>query len=126
MTLLVPGLALAGGLAIALPILIHLLFRQRRKPVAWGAMRFLLEAYRRHRRRLQLEQWLLLALRCLVIGLLGLGLARPLLQAAPVASGGGSRTVVLVIDTGLISGVLDDDAVPALDRLVETAHALLD
>ena len=46
-----PALAAAGAAAIAIPILIHLLSRRRRIPVLWGAMRFLLEAYRRHRRR---------------------------------------------------------------------------
>jgi hypothetical protein len=41
-------------------------------------MEFLLRALRRNRRRLRFEQWLLLAVRCLVLGLLGLALARPL------------------------------------------------
>ncbi|HBS28811.1 MAG TPA: hypothetical protein DEB06_05030, partial [Phycisphaerales bacterium] len=43
-------------------------------------MKFLLEAYRKHRRRLQLEEWLLLLVRCLVVLLLGLALAGPLLS----------------------------------------------
>ena len=66
----------AGGLAVtAVPIVIHMLTRLRRRPVAWGAMRFLLEAYRRHRSRLRLEQWLLLLVRCLILVILGLALS---------------------------------------------------
>ena len=46
MTFLHPGILVAGLLAVAIPILIHLLLRRKRQPVKWGAMRFLLEAYR--------------------------------------------------------------------------------
>ena len=77
MTLLHPAIAVAGALAVAIPILIHLLLRRRRKPVMWGAMRFLLEAMRQQRRRLRLEQFLLLAARCLIIALAAMAIARP-------------------------------------------------
>ena len=39
-----PGLALAAVAAVALPILIHLLFRRRRRPVEWAAMELLRRA----------------------------------------------------------------------------------
>ncbi|MEM6551509.1 MAG: BatA domain-containing protein, partial [Planctomycetota bacterium] len=77
-----PGLALAGALLIAVPIIIHLLFRIRRKRMEWGAMRFLLEAFKKQRRRLQVERWLLLVVRCLVVLLLGAALAGPMLGGA--------------------------------------------
>ena len=67
MTLVTPALAIAGLCAIAIPILIHLLMRQRRRPIPFAAMRFLIEAFRKHKRRLQLEQMLLLAVRCLIL-----------------------------------------------------------
>ena len=69
MTFVTGGLALAGLAATAIPIIIFLLWRQRRTPVPWAAMRFLLEAFRKHRRRLQVEQLLLLAVRCLIVAL---------------------------------------------------------
>jgi hypothetical protein len=75
----VPALAAAGAVAVAIPIVIHLLSRFRRKPQVWGAMRFVWEAVQRQKRRLQLEQWLLLAIRCLVVLVLGLALAGPIL-----------------------------------------------
>ncbi len=71
-------------------------------------MRFLLEALRKHRRRLQLEQLLLLAVRCLILFLLGAALARPFLESAGLLEGSGSRVVYLVIDNGLASGVRVD------------------
>src|SRR4051812_1856007 len=92
-----PTPAAAAIAAVSLPIIIHILMRRRRKPVMWAAMRFLLEAYRQHRRRLKLEQFLLLAARCLLLALLALALGRPLIGAAMGVSGrgGGGRAVVV-------------------------------
>ena len=128
MTLLTPALAIAGLCAIAIPILIHLLMRQRRRPIPFAAMRFLIEAFRKHKRRLQLEQMLLLAVRCLILALLGLALARPLLKGTSIIEQGGGRTVTFVIDNGLASAALGDDQQPALrrhiDKAVEIVRAL--
>jgi len=121
MSLLTPALFAAGLAAVAIPILIHLLARQRRKPIEWAAMRFLIEAFKKHRRRLQLEQLLLLAVRCLVLALLGFALARPILQGTAIIEQGGSRTVTLIIDNGLASGALGENQQPALARHVEAA-----
>lgn len=73
-----PWFALAGALAVAIPIIIHLLNRRRFKVLDWAAMQFLLAAMRKNRRRIQFEQWILLATRCVLIALAGLALARPL------------------------------------------------
>ncbi len=92
----VAGLALAG-----IPILIHILNRRRFKTLDWAAMEFLLRAMRKNRRRIQFEQWLLLATRCLVFALLGFALARPFgCQGSGVASALGQRSGmhVFVID----------------------------
>ena len=74
-----PGLAW-GALLAGVPILIHLLNRQRFSPTPWGAMRFVEAAWRRTRRRMQLENLLLLLLRAGAIALLALALARPFLE----------------------------------------------
>ena len=83
MNFLHPGLALAAVGAIALPILIHLLFRRRRVPVDWAAIDLLREAVRRTTRRMRLEHWTVLALRSLAVLAAGIGLAVPF-------AGGGS------------------------------------
>ncbi len=125
MTLLHLGLGLAGVACVAIPIVIHLLFRRRRKPILWGAMRFLLEAYRRQRRRLTLEQFLLLAARCLVVALLALAIGRPVLEAAGALGGGGARTLYVLIDNGLASSIRDDAGRTALERHKAAAMRLL-
>src|SRR5262245_55696741 len=125
MTFVTAGLAIAGLCAVAIPILIHLLARQRRKPIEWAAMRFLIEAFRRHKRRLQLEQLVLLAVRCLIVGLLGLALARPILEGVGIIKPGGSRAVYLVMDDGMASGLVGDDGHTALDRHVKQAVELV-
>ncbi len=125
-----PTLFIAGAACVAIPILIHLLLRRRRKPVLWGAMRFIIEAHRRTRRRLRLERWLLLAARCLLVLLIGAAIARPLLSEAAGALGApGSRTVYILIDNALASGVREPGApedATALRRHKEAASKLLD
>jgi hypothetical protein len=121
LTFVTAGLAIAGLCAISIPILIHLLARQRRKPIEWAAMRFLIEAFRKHRRRLQLEQYILLATRCLILALLGVALARPILESAGLLKPGGSRAVYLVIDDGMTSAVQSADKQTAMSRHIKQA-----
>jgi len=68
---------LLGALGIAIPVIIHLLNRRSSRVVDWGAMNFLLESLAIRNRRIQLEEALLMATRCLLVGLLALALARP-------------------------------------------------
>ncbi len=62
-----PGYLIAGAALISLPIIIHLINRMRFKRVRWAAMEFLLKSQKRNRRRLIIEQLILLALRCLLV-----------------------------------------------------------
>ena len=72
------NLALLGGLdAIGIPIIIHLLNRRSAKIVEWGAMRFLGDSVLTRKRRIQLEEALLMAARCLLVRVLALCVARP-------------------------------------------------
>jgi len=117
------SLAAAGAAAVSIPIAIHLLTRLRRQPLPWGAMRFLFEAYRKQRRRLQLEQWLLLLVRCLVVAVLGLALAEPILggwaQWFGVEPQG--RLVYLVIDDSLSTRADDGSGDTRFERLRKLA-----
>jgi hypothetical protein len=114
MTVLHPLILAAGLASIAIPIAIHLFMRRRRRIVRWSAMRFLIEAYKRQRRRLRLEQMLLLATRCLLLALLGAALARPMLAGS--GGFGGDRTVYLLLDNSLASTVTDASGTSALER----------
>lgn len=73
---------LLGGVAVASPILIHLLNKRRFKIVEWAAMDFLFQADKKNRRRVQVENFVLLALRCLAMLLIAFMLARPFLPSA--------------------------------------------
>ena len=85
---------LAGGLAIAVPIILHLIMRKQPKHLEFPALRFIKLRESANRRQVRFRHWLLLALRCAVILLLALALARPSIvasgmlgdQEAPVAA----------------------------------------
>lgn len=105
---LVPALAfanpwlLAGLVLAAVPIVIHLFFRRPHREVPWAATRFLLSATKKRAPRIRLEQWLLLALRVLLIVLVVLAMARP--STGPPSGGEAgaentsSHNVILVLD----------------------------
>src|SRR5512134_3312828 len=89
---------LLGALAVAAPIIFHLIRRTSREKIPFSSLMFLQPTPPRVTRSSRLENILLLVLRCLVLGLLALGFARPLLQK-PVsadAAGEGRRIAVLV------------------------------
>ena len=131
MTFLAPWL-LAGGLLAAAPIVIHLLNRRRFTVVDWAPMRYLKNTLRTNRRRLRLEQWVLLAMRALLVLILFVALARPI--AAKSGLGGwvaGAARVsrVLVIDDSLSMGLRGggtSGGETAFDRAKETAVTLIE
>lgn len=90
---------LAGLAGISLPIIAHLLSRRRFDVVDWAAMQFLNPA-RRTRRRLRLEELLLLMLRIGMIALLAFAAARPWIAGGWLSGfrSSGSRAVVLIVD----------------------------
>ena len=93
---------LLWGAAAALPVLIHLWSRTRYFETPWAATQFLLAAVRRHQRRIQIEHWLLLAIRALILLLLAIALAEPVVSGLSVISGRMRHPpthTILVIDT---------------------------
>src|SRR5437764_8970067 len=71
-----PYTMVAGGALVSSPVIIHLINRLRYRRVRWAAMEFLLASQKRNRRRLIIEQLLLLALRISLVLLAGFLLAR--------------------------------------------------
>ena len=92
-----------GVFAIALPILVHLFNQRRPRPLAFGAIEFVLRSQRQKARRLRLRQILLLALRCLLIAAVAMALARPSLKprGAQAAQTAGPQATALVLDASL-------------------------
>ncbi|HVC96004.1 MAG TPA: BatA domain-containing protein [Pirellulales bacterium] len=68
---------LAATLAVAVPVLIHLLFRRRARVVDIGTLRFLRIVLKDNAHRRKLRRWLLFALRVAGVLLLALLFARP-------------------------------------------------
>jgi aerotolerance regulator-like protein len=73
---------LAGGALMAIPVLLHLLMRQKPRQLVFPALRFVKERRESNTRRLRLRHWLLLALRCAAVALAVLALARPSVASA--------------------------------------------
>ena len=120
--------AIAGIIAAAGPVIIHLLNRRRHRVVHWAAMDLLREALSHSRRAVHLRDLLLLLLRTAAVVLFGLALARPYFsQSAVSAVSGGPVHAVLLIDNSLsmgyqrLSGTLLDEA---KSRAVEFTRSL--
>lgn len=84
---------------VTLPIIIHLLNRIRYRRVRWAAMEFLLTTERRAVRRARIQQWLLMAMRILLLTFALLALAQPVLRGRIAAMLGGSRQVAVLVDS---------------------------
>jgi hypothetical protein len=97
--------------AVSAPIIIHLINRLRYRRVRWAAMEFLLNSQKRNRRKLILEQILLLMMRCLLVCLVALLVIRPTWLL-----GDAGRTAelpnyhVLILDDSLSMQDLEDPA----------------
>lgn len=91
---------LLGLAGIGLPVIAHLLSRRKFDVIQWGAMQFL-NPSRRTRRKMKLEELLLLLIRILAIAMIALAAARPWINSGFLTGyeSAGSRDVVLVIDS---------------------------
>jgi hypothetical protein len=94
-------LFLAGLLAAALPLLVHLFNRRKAVRRPFPAMAYLLESNKRTARSVKVRQWVLMALRVLAIVMLAFALAKPfVLSERGVTAGERMPTaVVVVVDT---------------------------
>jgi hypothetical protein len=90
---------LAGMAALAVPVLIHLLLKRKKKKVAFSTIRFFQQHDEQSSRRRKLRNWLLLALRLLIVSLLVLAFARPYSrQHQASAANRKQHRVVFVLD----------------------------
>jgi len=104
------------GLAVAVPLLLHLLHRTERERVSFPALQYLLRMERDHARQIRMRQWLLLALRIALLLLLALAAARTVLR-----SGGAAHPptgVVMILDNSMSSG-----RVVGTGRVLDTLRA---
>jgi uncharacterized membrane protein len=100
---------LFGLLAASIPVLIHLLNLRKLKRIEFSTLSFLKELQKNKIRKIKLKQWLLLALRVLIILFLVTAFARPTLKG--VAIGGttsaAKTTAVFILDNTPSMSVVD-------------------
>ncbi len=124
MTFLSPLLAW-GMLLGAIPIIIHLLNRRRFRRVEWAPMRYLKLTIQKNRRKIQIEELILLLMRIAALVLLFFYLARPVLNPTGLErwlGSGGRTSQVVVVDDSMSMGYAAGDA-SAFQRARETAAA---
>jgi hypothetical protein len=108
----------------AIPILLHLLTLHRLKTVELSTFRFLFDSYVQQRRRMQFLEALLAMLRALALLLLGLVIARPVVQHwGSLFQSGSGREVILLVDCSA-SMKAQTAGVPAFDRARSAARAV--
>jgi hypothetical protein len=105
MSFLAPAL-LAGLLAIAIPIVVHLVQRERRTVVAFPSLMFLRRIPNQSVRRRAIRHWPLLALRAAAFALIAFAFARPFLRGAATeaVATAGTREVVILLDRSASMG----------------------
>jgi hypothetical protein len=104
MSFLTP-LLLAAIAALGVPVLIHMIQRQRTDVVEFPSLMFVRKIPFHSMRRQRIRHWLLLLLRCAALALLVAAFARPFLQSAALAAvTGGSREVVILVDRSYSMG----------------------
>lgn len=99
---------LFGVGAISIPIVIHLLNNRRVIKMRWAAMRFLRNSVERNRRRMRIEDLLLLIIRCAVVALIAMALARPVLRSSGTSLlGRQAVTAAILIDNSYSMSATD-------------------
>ena len=93
-------LFLAGLLALAIPVIVHLIRRHQGKRIDFPSLMFLRQMPVRSVRRLRIRDWFLLMLRALALALIVLAFARPVLRlgATDEVVEDGLREVVIALD----------------------------
>src|SRR6478609_4735740 len=92
--------AFLGGLAaIAVPVIIHLIHRERKAVIEFPSLMFLERIPYRSVRRQKIRHLFLLILRCIAVALLVAAFARPFFEKQHTAiAGTGAREVVVLLD----------------------------
>jgi hypothetical protein len=121
MTFLAPLFLWALPLITA-PVLVHLFFKVRKRPLPFSSLMFFLRIEPNLQARRKLREIMLLALRVLLLLFAILALARPVL---PAIGGGGRTALALVIDNSGSMGANGADGRPLLTAAVARASALI-
>jgi hypothetical protein len=125
MTFLNPAV-LFGLLAASIPVLIHLLNLRKLKRIDFSTLSFLKELQKNKIRKIKLKQWLLLALRVLIIMMLVMAFARPALKGTTIggAASSAKTTAVFIVDDTFSMSVIGNRG-SYLNQAKETVKNIL-
>ena len=108
MSFLTP-LFLIGLAGLAIPVVLHLIQRERKQVVQFPSLMFLRRIPYQSVRRRRIRHWLLLMMRLAALALIVLAFARPFFPGADpsAAAQGGAREVVILVDRSYSMGYGD-------------------
>ena len=118
-------LYLIAALAALVPLIIHLLHRQRARIEVFPSLEFLRRMMRKKTRRFHLKQLLLLIARILLLLLIALALAGPTLTGGRAVHGHLPTTAVVILDDSF-SMQRTEGGSRLFDEAVKKALSLLD
>lgn len=111
---------------IGVPVLIHLIRRRKLKVVRWAAMEFLRQSQKKQKRRLRIEELILLALRMLIVALAVLAFCRPVLRTGiPLLSQNARVYAVIVLDNSYSMDHQGSDGKTSFERAQDSIQDLL-
>ena len=118
-------LFLLAALAAAIPIVLHMINRQKAKELPFSTLRFLKISVQKTRRRKRIHDVLLMAIRAAVLLLIAAGLARPAVTSLGSLWGGAHSAAVIILDNSASMGLVDQDRV-RFDTAAAAAAQILD
>ena len=105
----VAPLLLAGLVTLAIPVLIHLIQRERKRVVEFPSLMFLRKIPYQSVRRRRIRDWMLLMMRLAALALIVMAFARPFFKRDSLAAATqqGAREAVILVDTSYSMGYGD-------------------
>src|SRR6201981_3137869 len=102
-------LFLVGLGALAVPVIVHLIQRERKRVVQFPPLMFVQRLPYQSVRRRRIRHWFLLLLRAAAVALIVAAFARPFMRQSAVASAvsGGARDLVILLDQSASMGYGD-------------------
>ncbi|MEM9414338.1 MAG: BatA domain-containing protein [Planctomycetota bacterium] len=120
---------LGGALALAVPLAIHLLSKSRFRRIDWAAMFLLEQVMKQNRKRVRIEQLIMLLVRCAIPVLLALAMAQPVLTGWNKLFGDAKGSTLVLLDASYSMQAADPRAAGGgasrYDRARSEAAALL-
>ena len=100
---------LFGLLAASIPVIIHLFNLRKLKKIEFSTLTFLKELQKNKIRKIKLKQWVLLALRVLIILFVVMAFARPVLQSIQIGgtTSAAKTTAIFILDDTYSMSVVD-------------------